>query len=78
MKTVEQLANSKSEKNAGNHKVRFSLGQRLFYYYSTVICKVNDAKKTFVIDSSYGTQSTTRACNAYRKHFESLGYTEQK
>ncbi|EJW14055.1 hypothetical protein M5X02_30150 [Paenibacillus alvei] len=76
MKTVQTLVNVKKDTKAGNHRVSISQGKRDFYYYATAICKVDDTKGTFVIDSSYGTQSTTRACNAYRKHFVGIGYRE--
>jgi hypothetical protein len=84
MKTVESLTSATKDMKAGNHKVKFiacpdtGFGYvgRNFSYYRTTICGVNDRTKKFTIDSSYGTQSTTRACNAYRKHFTSLGYCE--
>lgn len=83
MKTVQTLVNATKEMKQGNHRVSFSQNElgiqgKAFYYYDTIICSTNEPKRLFSIDSSYGTQSTTRACNAYRKHYESLGYTEVK
>lgn len=80
MKTVETLANSKQDMKQGNHRVEHSAARmrcgRDFYYYDTIICATNDLQKQFMIDDSYGSRSTTRACNAYRKHFLDAGYTE--
>lgn len=80
MKTVQALAQATRNTKAGNHRVEiddtgFNLGRR-FYYYSTVICEAYDNVMKFKIDASYGSTSTTRACNAYRKYFLNLGYTE--
>ncbi|MGG4105179.1 hypothetical protein AAXB25_14780 [Paenibacillus lautus] len=79
MKTVQTLAKANNDMKLGNHQVKHSKqeeGGRFFIYYSTAICTVDDENKTFWIDASYGSQSTTRACVAYRKHFESEGYRE--
>lgn len=76
MKTVEDLLNARGDRQLGNHRVEFSRDGledklRFFYYYDTVICIVNDSKQVFSIDSSYGTSSTTRACNSYRREISS-------
>ncbi|WP_090739315.1 hypothetical protein [Paenibacillus sp. Mc5Re-14] len=79
MKTVQQLAQANNDKKIGSHQVKYSKqeeGTRFFIYYNTTICTVDDVNKTFSIDASYGTQSTTRACNAYRRHFLDEGYSE--
>ncbi|TVX86052.1 hypothetical protein [Paenibacillus agilis] len=87
MKTVQDLVNATREVKKGNHRVKLVLGwegvksiikKRYFIYFSTAICTVDEINKTFSIDSSYGSQSTTRVCNAYRKHFAGMGYSEQK
>jgi hypothetical protein len=82
MKTVQTLASATKDMKMGNHRVRFikdekqGINGRDFFYYDTIICGVDDNRKLFYIDASYGSVSTTRACNAYRKHFIALGYTE--
>jgi hypothetical protein len=82
MQTVKNLVTAKKDVKIGNHRVEiinFENGKclvRKFYYYSTVICKVDYSSRSFSIDSSYGSQSTTRACNAYRAYFKQIGYTE--
>lgn len=78
MKTVESLAKAMKNTKIGNHKVVMVNDglARNFIYYNTTICSVCDIKRTFVIDASYGTTSTTRACNAYRRYFAGLGYKE--
>jgi hypothetical protein len=78
MTAIDNLVSAKNNKKAGNHKVEFVFGgnARNFIYYWTTICGVDDVAKTFYIDSSYGTQSTTRTCNAYRREFLSRGYKE--
>lgn len=80
MKTIQKLVNAKNDMKVGNHRVEFSLvgKERRYFYYNTVICSVDHNKGTFKIDASYGSVSTTRACNAYRKYFESLWYREEK
>lgn len=72
MRTVEKLLNASRDMKSGNHRVEhitnnFGHEVRKFYYYATVIAYVNDTKRTFTIDASYGSSSTTRACNAYRR-----------
>lgn len=77
MQTVKNLLNSNTEKTLGNHRVvHYNQHQQWYYYFETPICKVCNFTKTFVIDASYGTQSTTRACNAYRHNLLQMGYTE--
>lgn len=83
MKTMKNLLNADGDKTLGNHYVtnktnNFGHQLRAFTYFSTVICLVNDTKKTFTIDDSWGSQSTTRACNAYRRELTSQGYEEVK
>lgn len=78
MKTVEKLTNEVRNKKLGNHRVEFTpSGRREFIYHWTAICIVDDRTKTFVTNNGgWNTQSTNRAINAYRRHFESLGYRE--
>ena len=83
-KFVEKLANSTCDKKIGNHqtlhRVFVNKGDVLtvqsFIYYDTTICKCCDALKVFAIDASYGTRSTTNACNSYRQYFKSKDYEE--
>ncbi|OME54005.1 hypothetical protein BSK59_15605 [Paenibacillus odorifer] len=86
MKAIIELANVTKETKKGNHRVSISkkynenysleIIGKAFFFYDTIICSTDEVKRTFSIDASYGTQSTTRACNAYKKHFLALGYTE--
>ena len=79
MKTVEVLASAAQNKRVGNHRVVIhSNGSREFYYYDTVICRADYYFKKFAVDNSYGTVSTTRAVNAYRKYFTAMGYKEDE
>lgn len=74
MKTVENLLKASNDKKLGNHRVSHLKVKgdnvRKFYYYQTAICTVNDTQKTFEIDDSYGSQSTSRACNSYRRELQ--------
>lgn len=77
MKVVEVLALADYNKKVGNYSVVIhSDGTREFYYYNTVICRTDDFFKRFAVDDSYGTVSTKRAVNAYRKYFTGIGYKE--
>lgn len=81
MKAVEQLLKAETNKKIGNHRFAEGISHkgedtRLFFYYATIICYVMEKTKTFAIDSSFGSQSTTRACNAYRRELLSQGYKE--
>lgn len=82
MKFIQTLVNASQNTQVGNHQLRIVKDERQgvkgrdFIYYKTTICGVDDIRKRFYIDASYGSASTTRACNAYRKHFKDLGYTE--
>lgn len=79
MKTVQTLVKANNDMKVGNHQVKHSKqeeGGRFFIYFDTTICTVDDENKKFWIDASYGSQSTTRACNEYRKHFLAEGYSE--
>ena len=77
MKFVEVLALAGQNKRVGNHRVVVhNDGTREFYYYDTVICRADYFFKKFTLDDSYGTVSTKRAVNAYRKYFTEMGYKE--
>lgn len=78
MKTVVNLLNADGDsKKLGSHKMERRGNVRGFIYYSTEICTVDDLSKTFSVQNGgYGTQSTTRAMNAYRKELEYEGYNE--
>jgi hypothetical protein len=67
---------TKSDRRFGNHIVRHHGDVREFYYHITCICKVDDGQELFAIDASYGSASTTKACNEYCRQFKLLGYTE--
>jgi hypothetical protein len=81
MKTVTTLLNATENKALGNHRMAKGISYkgertRCFFYYRTMICYVMEEAKTFAIDASHGTNSTTRACNAYREQLLAQGYTE--
>ena len=77
MKFVAVLALAGQNKRVGNHRVVVhNDGTRDFYYYDTVICTSHDSFKKFKVNNSYGTVSTTRAVNAYRKYFTEMGFKE--
>lgn len=73
---VEYLTESNTAKKVGNHRVAVYAHERNYIYYSTTICTEYPKVKAFYIDDSYGTQSTKRACDKYRRHFLQQGYTE--
>ena len=68
-------ANGRELKKGNHHMERTSNG-REFYLYWTCICKTNDNEKTFSIDNSYGTITTTQATNGYREYFLNNSYNE--
>ena len=70
MRTVENLINATHNKKLGNHRKEYFEDGQKYYYYSTVICEVNHTKGTVTLDKSYGTSSTTRAVNAYKRELE--------
>ena len=77
LKTVETLVYSRESVKKGNHRVVVNDWDRHFFYYVTEICTVNDYNKTFKTDNGgWGTSSTSRAINDYRKHFLSCGYKD--
>ena len=77
MVTVRNLVNATSDKIQGNHRVEHrSDNKRTFILYWTPICFVDDDAKTFKVDASYGTRTTSAACSAYRDVFTDKGYKE--
>ena len=83
LKAVEQLV--KGYRNCiGNHRVEHSedtYGSKhtidRYYYHSTAICTADITTQRFTIDDGgWGTQSTSRAINDYRKWFISHYYDE--
>jgi hypothetical protein len=67
MKTVKNLLKADGNKTLGNHSVVETSSGRDFIYFSTVICSVNDIKRTFRVDNGgYSTPSTARAISSYR------------
>lgn len=75
---VKDLVCASRDMKKGSHKVvKYPTGIREFIYYSTAICTVNDNERTFSTDNGgYGTSSTTRAINDYKRYFTSIGYKE--
>lgn len=70
LKTVEKLVNAKRDMKIGNHSVKQEGNTRRFYYYSTAICVADDKYRLVYFDNGgYGTSSTTRAVNSYKKYF---------
>lgn len=79
MRTLEKLVRENNKK-MGNHKVATITSEGItwtkYYYYQTVICLVNETNKEVVLSNGgWGTSSTTRAINWYRKYFRGEGYT---
>ena len=76
MKAIEQLVKGKKKK-VGNHRVEQEGNIRRFIYHETAICTADCLQKTFTTDNGgWGTQSTTRAINAYRRELKAQGYKE--
>lgn len=70
MVTIDKLIKASNNMKLGNHsKEYFQEGQK-YYLYSTCICEVNHIKGTVTLDKSYGSQTTTRAVNAYKRALE--------
>lgn len=74
LKAIEKLLRGEATK-VGNHSVQ-KLGRfNKYYYHQTAICTVDLENRTFIVnDGGYGTPSTSRAINDYRKHFLDNGY----
>ncbi|WCS68432.1 hypothetical protein Goe16_02080 [Bacillus phage vB_BsuM-Goe16] len=77
-KFVTTLTASPRNKKVGNHRLEVSpfVNLRRYYYFNTAICTENPVTKTFSIDDSYGTVTTTQNCNQYRQYFLNEGYKE--
>lgn len=80
LRAIEQLVSHQRTK-VGNHRVESfnECGHTInnYIYHSTIICAVNENEKTFrTSNGGWGTQSTTRAINDYRKYFKSCGYRD--
>lgn len=76
LKSVLALVNS-TRRICGNHRVKeFSDNTRVFIYHNTVICAVDDSRRTFNTgNGGWNTSSTTRAVNSYKQAFKGMGYT---
>jgi hypothetical protein len=78
MTCINNLLSGKAKKQ-GSHRVERKGNMTEYIYYSTAICTVNETTKTFITSNGgYGTQSTTRAINCYKKELTYKGYTEVK
>lgn len=80
LRATEQLVSGLKTK-VGNHSVVtyyvHGCTVKDYIYHSTPICTVNEDRMTFSTDNGgWGTQSTTRAINDYRKYFKSCGYRD--
>ena len=78
MKAVYNLVHTRANrKTLGNHRMERTTTGRNFIYHWTTICTVNDVDRTYHTDNGgWGTSSTTRAINAYKRELNSMGYTE--
>ena len=78
MKCVNELLKSNCNyKRIGNHRKEREGHISKYYYHHTPIVIVNDSEKTFKTDNGgWGTISTTRAINAYRRELTSIGFRE--
>lgn len=72
MQTVKNLSQSDRNKKLGNHRVEIQdNGEKWFYYYATVIARVNFSNRTITVnDGGWGTSSTTRAINSYLREYD--------
>lgn len=79
LRAIEQLISGERTK-VGNHSKKLLMNNRDwedFYYHSTCICSVDHNSKSFKTNNGgWGTSSTTRAINDYRKYFIGLGYKD--
>ena len=78
MTTVYNLVHTNANrKTLGNHRMERTTTVRNCIYHWTTICTVNDVDRTYHTDNGgWGTSSTTRAINAYKRELNSMGYTE--
>ena len=83
MKTIRNLVAFYEEnkgrnvrgKILGNHRVEIAGdGSANFIYHWTPIAIIDNAGNVTITNGGWGTPSTTRACNAYKKEFISHGY----
>ena len=75
MATIQKLISAAGNKKIGNHKKQVEGITTKYIYHWTAICTVNESTKTFVINNGgYGTRSTTRAINDYKRQLTSKGY----
>ena len=80
LKAIEQLVTGERT-HVGNHRVESfnERGQTIdnYIYHCTVICTVNENERTFkTSNGGWGTSSTTRAINDYRKWFKDRDFSE--
>lgn len=76
LKAIEKLLNGTATK-VGNHRaVRTAIGV-YYYYHNTAVCVATYDCTVKFDNGGWGTSSTTRAINDYRKHFvDRLGFEE--
>lgn len=76
LKAIEKLLNG-SATHVGNHRVETTGKVTYYFYHSTAVCTVNTVDGTVKFDNGgWGTMSTTRAINNYKKYFvDGLGFT---
>jgi len=78
MKCINELLKSHCNyKKIGNHRKEREGHITKYYYHYTPIVTVDSLKRTFKTDNGgWGTISTTRAINAYRRELTSIGFRE--
>ena len=78
MKCINELLKTNSNyKRIGNHRKEREGHITKYYYHYTPIVVVDDLRKTFKTNNGgWGTISTTRAINAYRRELLSIGFRE--
>ena len=75
MTTITNLIQATTNKKQGNHRKEIKGIFSNYIYHSSIICTVDEIKKTFYTNNcGYGTRSTTRAINEYKRQLTMQGY----
>lgn len=74
MKTIDTLVREyrrgTNYKRVGNHCLKQEGNTTKFYYHNTAICTLDKTGKATYDNGGWGTSSTTRAINCYKKYFD--------
>lgn len=78
LKAIEKLLNGTATKVGNHHAVRTETAV-YYYYHNTAVCVATYSGEVKFDNGGWGTSSTTRAINDYKKHFvDYLGFEEVK